>query len=171
MLLPRILTAVVGIPLILFFIHLGSLPFLVFVLAVTALASYEYGAVLSTGGIGVHRWLVVLSGLLLTTAVGVSPASLDAETAGRLPALALTLVLAMALLRELFRKEHSWERAANSVFGVIFIAWTLSHLLWIRNLRPAGASLTYLLFVLVWVSDIAPTPSAFVGDAMPWHPR
>lgn len=153
MALTRVLTAAVGIPLVLLLVHVGSFPYLVFILAVTGLALFEYGAVLSAGRVPNQRWLLIGAGLLLAAAVGLFPPSLDPESRGRVPALALTLVMAAAVLRELLRAEHSWERAALSVFGVLFIAWPLSHLILLRGLRPGGEGLTYVLFALVWAAD------------------
>lgn len=160
MLLPRVGTAVVGVPLILFLVHLGSVPFLVFVVAVSGLACWEYGTVLAAGRVPTQRWLVVLSGMALTAGAGLSTASLSPETAGRLPALALTGVVAAAVLRELLRRDHDWQRAANSVFGALFIGWGLAHLVWLRGMRPDGAALTWLLFLTIWLSDIA---AYFIG--------
>ena len=153
--LPRILTALVGIPLVLLLVHLGSFPYVVFILAAVGLALFEYGAVLSAGRVQNQRWLLVFSGLVLAAAVGFFPPALDPELRGRIPAIALTLVISLGVLRELFRKDHSWDRAAMSVFGVLFIAWPLSHLMLLRALRPGGEALTYILFACIWASDTA----------------
>src|SRR5262249_35782824 len=40
-------------------------------------------------------------------------------------------------------------------FGLIYVAWPLSHLLLIRDFRPKGDAVTYFLFVVIWVADIA----------------
>ena len=39
-------------------------------------------------------------------------------------------------------------------FGLFYVAWSLSHLLLLRDLRPHGLVLTLFLFILIWVADI-----------------
>ncbi|MDE2292584.1 MAG: hypothetical protein KGL53_10925, partial [Elusimicrobia bacterium] len=68
MLLPRILTAVVGIPLVLYLVHMGGLAYWVFASGLAALALYEYATLLWLGGRGVQRWLAVLGGAAVAAA-------------------------------------------------------------------------------------------------------
>lgn len=152
MLLPRVLTAAVGIPLLLYLIHLGNLPYLALVVGISALCCYEYGLVLWLGGRGVQRTLTTLGGGLLALAVGLSVDARSPQETGLLH-LALTGVLASALLRELLRREHSLDRAALTVFGAVYIGWTLGHLVLIRRLSPGGEALSAALFVSVWATD------------------
>ena len=62
MLLPRVLTAIVGIPLMLFLIHWGGLSFALFTTAIAALALYEYGVLLLLGGKPAQRLTAALCG-------------------------------------------------------------------------------------------------------------
>lgn len=162
MLIPRVLTALVGIPALLYFMHLGGLSYWMLVTAIAALALYEYATVLWLGGRGVQRWLTVLGGTFVAAAVGLDGAPWPVKG---LPALALTLVTAAAVMRELLRKEHSLDRAALTVFGVMFVGWGLGHLPLIRALER-GESWTYLLFVAVWVCDSA---AYFAGRGLGRH--
>ena len=65
MLLPRILTAVIGVPLILAAIHFGGLVYMAFVAGVTLLCLYEYGLVLRAGKKPVHILSLMIFGLLM----------------------------------------------------------------------------------------------------------
>ena len=150
MLLPRVLTAVVGVPLLLFLIHWGGLSFDVFVAALAALCLYEYGVIVTLGGKGVHR--------LLTAACGAGLALCQALGGPLEPALAA--VVAFVLLRELFAAQHDLERAALTLFGAIVLGWMPAHLASLRDLRPYGEKLTFMLFVSVWVCD---TVAYFAG--------
>jgi phosphatidate cytidylyltransferase len=40
-----------------------------------------------------------------------------------------------------------------TLLGVFYVAWSLSHLLLIRDLRPGGREITFLLFAMIWASD------------------
>lgn len=145
MLLPRVLTAVVGIPLLLGLIHRGGLSFAVFVAGISALALYEYGVILEIGRRPVQRWLVIVLGtaLALCQAVG-GPAA---------PAFALAVVVVM--LREMAGSPHSLDRLALTLLGVLLLGWMPAHLALIRDFRPYGERLTFMFFVSVWVMDTA----------------
>ena len=75
MLLPRILTALVGIPLVIAAIYFGGIFFMVFVFAIIMACLYEYGLVLLKAEKPVSRTGLMIGGLLMTIAA----------VAGRLP--------------------------------------------------------------------------------------
>jgi phosphatidate cytidylyltransferase len=144
-LLPRILTAAVGIPLLLYLVHAGGLAWAAFVTAVCILCAYEYGLILAAGGRPVQRWVLLLCGALLALSV-----ALDGPSQA-----VLTAVIAAILLREMFSKVHSLERLAFTLLGVLLLGWMPAHLARIRDLRPDGEKLTFMLFVAVWLTDTA----------------
>ncbi len=41
-----------------------------------------------------------------------------------------------------------------TLLGIFYVAWSMSHLLLIRDLRPGGREITFMLFALIWVEDI-----------------
>lgn len=145
MLLPRVLTAVVGIPLLLFLIHWGGLSFDVFVAGVAALCVYEYGVILAIGRRPTQRWLAVVcaAGVALVVSLGGPVAPVAAA------------VVAAVMLREMASAEHSLDRVALTLFGVFFLAWMPAHLALLRDVRPYGERLTFMLFVAIWVMDTA----------------
>jgi phosphatidate cytidylyltransferase len=156
MLLPRVLTAAVGIPLLLFVIHAGGLSFAVFMAGISALALYEYGVILQMGRRPVQRVVVVICGALL--------ALLQALGGPAAPAAALIIVVVM--LREMANKEHSLDRLSLTVFGIVLLGWMPAHLAMIRDCRPYGEKLTFMFFVAVWVMD---TAAYAVGKTMGRH--
>lgn len=155
MLLPRVLTVVVGVPLLLWLIHVGSLPFVVFVVAVATAALYEYALLLWVGGRGIQRVTCVVGGGLLALAVALGSPGPGRAMQGGLPGMLITAIVLAAMFREMLRAEHSMDRAALTLFGVFFIGWTLAHLALIRDLRPYGEVYTFLLFVTIWIMDTA----------------
>ncbi len=145
MLLPRILTAIIGIPLLLFLIHWGGYSFAAFIVAIAALSLYEYGTILAIGGKPSQRVLAVVAG-----------AALAAAQALKFPiGAAVAAVLAAVLLREMFSRQHSLERIAYTLVGVLALGWMPAHLASLRDMRPWGERLTLMLFVSIWVMDIA----------------
>lgn len=166
MLLPRVLTALVGIPLIAWLVHLGSLPFLGFVLVVIALCLHEYGTALALGAKPVQRFWTVFGGL--AAALACLADAFSPEPAAR-AALVLTLTLLPigAILLELSDRERSLERLGLTMFGIYFIGWNLAHLVLIRELRPHGEVLTWWLLITVWVMD---TAAYFGGRALGRRP-
>jgi phosphatidate cytidylyltransferase len=161
MLLPRVLTAAVGIPLLLYLIHLGNLPFIGLTVGLAVLALQEYSLMLWVGGRGVQRLLTVVGGGAVTLAVATAGA--DRPAGPGIVYLTLSAVIITAMLSELLRREHSLDRAAITVFGVMFIGWTLGHLVLIRGLQPHGRELTFLLFIAVWNCDSC---AYFAGRAL-----
>ncbi len=157
MLFPRVLTAVVGIPLLLWVIHRGGLPFTVFTVGVVVLSLHEYGVILCLGRRPLQTWTAVLAGGLVALAV-----------AWELPLVpVLALVVVGTVLREMASREHSLDRLGLTFFGVLFFGLTLPHLSLIRDLRPIGEKAAFLLFVTVWVMD---TAAYAVGKAVGRHP-
>ncbi|MBI3552911.1 MAG: phosphatidate cytidylyltransferase [Elusimicrobia bacterium] len=153
MLLPRVLTAVVGIPLLLLVIHWGGLAFAVFTAGISALALYEYGVILEMGRRPVQSVLAIVLGtaLALCQALG-GPVA---------PAAALMVVVVM--LREMASRPSSLDRAALTVFGAVLLGWMPAHLALIRDIRPYGERMTFMFFVSVWVMD---TTAYFVGKTL-----
>lgn len=157
MLLPRVLTAIVGIPLLLYLIHAGGIAFSVFIVGVAALCCYEYALVLRLGGRPVQ--------FLPTVFVGAALAAC-AALGGPL-GLVLTGGVALIALVEMFSPVHSMDRAALTLFGAAFAGWMPAHLALIRDMRPHGEAFLAMTFVTVWCMD---TAAYAVGKSIGKHP-
>lgn len=143
--LPRVLTALLGIPLLLFFIHWGGLTFSLFVVTVAVLSLYEYGMILRLGGKPVQRFNAVAGGGLLAACSALKgPLSL-----------AVCLLLSAVLLQEMFSREHCLDRAAATLFGALLLGWMPAHMALIRDIRPYGENLAFMVFVAIWAMDCA----------------
>lgn len=156
MLLPRVLTAVVGIPLLLYLVHAGGVAFGVFMTGVSALCCYEYAMVLRLGGRPV-QWVPTV---LVGSALGACAAF------GGPLGLTLTLGAALVALVEMAMPTHSLDRAALTLFGAVFAGWMPAHLALIRDMRPHGEALLFMTFVTVWCMD---TAAYFAGHAFGRH--
>jgi len=145
MLLPRVLTALVGIPLLLWLVHAGGLAFGVFMTGVAALCCYEYALVLQLGGRPVQPILTILFGAALAACAAF----------GGPVGFVLTAGIALVSFVELSSGVHSMDRAALTVFGALFAGWMPAHLSLIRDLRPHGEAFLLMTLVSVWCMDTA----------------
>jgi phosphatidate cytidylyltransferase len=142
-LLPRAATAAVLAPSLIGLIHVGGWPFAGLVTAIAGLSNMEYGKLLLSGGRPVQRAMAIVSGslLALAPALGVPLAPVLAASA------------AGAVLTELFRKDHNFERAALTLFGAVMFGFLPAHLILVRAWSPHGEALAYWVFTSAWVSD------------------
>lgn len=166
MLLPRILTALVGLPLVLAAIYFGGVFYMAFVIAIIILCLYEYGLIMLTAKKPISRLSLIIFGIVMTIAAlaGRLPFTLDYPS--NLPGFFMALTLAGIFLVEILTPNRSIERVANTLLGVILIPWTLAHLINIRFVEPYGMYFTFIMFITVWVSDSA---AYFVGRAIGKH--
>ncbi|MBI5246562.1 MAG: phosphatidate cytidylyltransferase [Elusimicrobia bacterium] len=145
MLLPRVLTALIGIPVMLFLVHAGGMAYGIFVAGISALCCYEYALMLRLGGRPVQ--------FVPTVALGAALAAC-ASLGGPL-ALVLAGGAAFVVLVEMAAKVHSLDRVALTLFGALFAGWMPAHLALIRDLRPHGEAFAFLTFASVWAMDTA----------------
>jgi phosphatidate cytidylyltransferase len=156
MLLPRFLTALVGLPLLMGAIYFGSLPFFFLILGITFLALREFYFLAEENGYPVSQWLGTGFGLLLVVSVFLNGTTFGEVTQNQLTAAVLSIVVIVLAVRSLSKgpSETLLSEWAVTFYGIIFVAWSLSHLLLIRDLRPEGQSATFMLFVMIWAEDI-----------------
>ncbi len=154
MILPRILTALVGIPLVIASIYYGGIFFMAFVAAITLLCLYEYGVILFTAKKPVNRVSLIIFGFLMMIAatVGTLPV-VEGSAAVYLPNFFIALTLFGVFFVEILSKKRSLERVANTFLGVMLIPWALVHLVSMRAIEPYGEYFTYILFITIWVAD------------------
>ncbi len=155
MLLPRIITALIGIPLALFLVHQGSFPYLAFIFLVIILALYEYRLVLRMGGKHVQAVPLFLFGIMLAAVSAFDRSQARPPGGDNLIPLAITLAVIGCFVWEIFSKKRSLERISLTLLGIFFVSWTLIHMFHLRDLRPYGEYITYLMLVSVWIMDTA----------------
>lgn len=167
MLLPRIITAVIGVPLILAAIHFGGLVYMAFVAGVILLCLYEYGLVLRAGKKPVHILSLMLFGLLMAAVAILGRAQIPSlELPDNLYPLSISIVLFGVLFIEVLTPRRSWDRVSNTFLGVFLIPWSLAHLINIRDIPQYGEYLTLFMIVTVWICD---TGAYFTGRFVGRH--
>lgn len=156
--MPRVLTAVIGVPLILLLIHTGGLPFSVFIGAASMLSLMELFSLLDKAGFGARRLIGYPAAVLLFISF-ILPASADTRLKIQLhePALlgfALSAaVIAMTVAEIFYVKTRSLARCASTLFAVLFATWPLAHVVLLRELIPLGKEWCLFLFVTIWATD------------------
>ncbi len=161
MLLPRIITAIIGLGVILPAIHYGGVFYMVLVAGIIALCLYEYGLVLTAGKKPVHRFSLLFFGMLMAVAAVLGRTHFNGlELPDNLYPLAMSVIIFGILFVEILTPHRSWDRVCNTFTGVFLIPWALAHLINIRDIANCGEYLTYFMFITVWVSD---TGAYFTG--------
>jgi len=169
MLLPRIITAILGIPIILIAIKFGGIPYFILITGIIFYALSEYFLLIKQGSYESHPAIGYLGALLVLLSIYFNTSTKINFSSGNYSiSIAVTFVLIMLFFIELvFRTvKGSISRMSITLFGIFMICWTLSHLLLIRDIRPYGEQYTFYLFLLIWSVD---TAAYFVGVKLGSH--
>lgn len=146
--LRRVLSALVILPpFLLILLYAPVEIFSLLVLAVSFLALYEYGNLLKQAGKPIARGACYLSAIALTSAAYL----------GGWPWLSPALMLALSLLTltaiaSAQDASGKFAMALHGVFGVLGIAWCLSHFVVVRGMQAGQWYLLYMC-ATVWVND------------------
>jgi len=157
MLLPRVITAIVGIPLVLLAIWYGGIPYLILIGGVIFFSLREFYFLARIKGYPASRYLSPVLGVFLSLVIFLSNSAYLASRTSWLSPLSVIFILWIFLLIEIVRQkpENSIERLSLAFWPIIFIGWSFSHLLLLRDIRPFGREYTLFLFVLIWLLDTA----------------
>ena len=158
----RIASALVLLPpLVLFLLYASPGLFLILVLIVIGLSLREYFHLLQHVHLSVCTYVTWLAAFAL---------AMTAHLGGDARWLSITLFLSMVALTisvmlTASQAAHFFPMLVYSVFGVLFIGWTLSHLILLR-LLPAGPWYMLFLCAVVWVGDSA---AMYIGKSLGHH--
>ena len=155
MLLPRVLTALFGIPVVLLLIRAGGPAYAAFVFAIIAVCLYEYATMMRLGSKPVQAGALYVFGLLLPLALYFDRYGAGLPGANNYSGFFVSLTVIGVMTWELFSPKKYLERMGLTLLGIFMISWCLFHLSAIRDLRPAGLWLTLLLIITVWIMDTA----------------
>jgi phosphatidate cytidylyltransferase len=157
----RIASALVLLPpLVFFLLHASSGLFLILVLMVIGLSLREYFHILQHVRLSVCTSVTWFAALALPIMAHFGDARWLSLT------LFLSLVaLTLSIMLSATHAAHFFPMLVYSVFGVLFIGWTLSHLILLR-LLPAGPWYMLFLCAVVWVGDSA---AMYVGKSLGQH--
>ncbi|MGC9069915.1 MAG: phosphatidate cytidylyltransferase [Elusimicrobiales bacterium] len=151
MILPRVITAVFGIPIVLTVVYIGGIPFLLFVMFVIIASAWEYYIMMKLSSKSADFFSLFISSATIPIAFYLNG---DAPSYNFIT-MVISFCVILPFFVEVFRKEWSLERIAYTYIASFFISFTLSHLILIRDIPSNGRFFTYILFISVWICDTA----------------
>lgn len=156
MLLPRIITAILGIPIILFSIYYGGGVFLILLCIILLYMLREFVYMSNSAGYEVSWLLVFITGFVIFFSVVFEPLQFN-KYALYLTSINITVVMLLFFIVEIFRQKPVGAIGRISVgFTVpMLLSWALAHLYLIREIRIYGMKFTYILFITIWIIDNA----------------
>lgn len=146
----RIISALIGIPAWIFIIHQGDILLAFSVMILVILGTYEFKGMLK--GINVFLGPVIIAELVfIWGAWSQSPYWLELGIG-----LCFLLVLFLAIVKY---PELKIEDLAANFFILIYVGWSLTHIILLRN-TINGALIVIYLFIVIWSTD---TGAYFAG--------
>lgn len=160
MLLPRFLTTLVGVPILLLSIWWGQLPFFLLMTGVILLGLHEFYTLAESASWPVSKRLGLAAGFIFLLAIALFGTRMgwDKPVKAEIffsPAV-LSFLMAVLVIFHLFvrSRENAFIDIAITWFGLFYVVFSLAHLILIRDLRPEGMLYTFFLFLVTWVLDV-----------------
>ncbi|HAV43277.1 TPA: hypothetical protein DCX15_04605 [bacterium] len=126
-----------------------SIPFLVFITAVIILAFSEFYSLVEKRGFKAYRYLGMLLGGFVIVISG-----MGFNSGLAFDGFIISLGVILYLLGRSYGKGRMAGSLAISLAGVIYLGWTFSHLIWLRNLEN-GQHYLFMCFAITWGIDIS----------------
>lgn len=156
---PRLLTGVLGVPLVILTVYLGGVSFALLVFLVSVFACYEYLSMAKRSGYENDVFTGLLASIILPVGVFLDGKGVAARSGYPFTSLFLFIILLIFFVREFFKFDRfSLVRILVKTFGVFFISWSLLHIALIRDVH--GREWCYFLIVTIWFAD---TFAWFIG--------
>ncbi len=153
MLKTRVLSALVGLVLLIAVLYLGSITLGIAVSLIAAIGLYEfYNSVGKLKGVNPIKGLGYLS-IVPLVLLGLEPAGLYKLDLGLLTGISVILVIFLGMTVIVFgHKKYNIIDAAITAFGIAYVPFLLSFLILIRNME-FGSLLIWLIFIGAWGTD------------------
>ena len=150
--IPRTLTMIVGVPIILGCVYFGGIPFLIMSLVLALIAVNEFYNLMMKKGLFPAYYV---GNLITTFFIVFAYYALKRDWEPAHSAI-LTLAAAIAMIAGVFlkREKDTIVDVAVTVLGMIYVGWFFSYLIFIRSLTEHGGYLFFLIFT-IWAMDIA----------------
>ncbi len=158
----RLITAILFIPTLILITKIGGLYFLTLIELGIFVGTYEFYEILRAKGMKPYKKIGIASAIILGVIAYFQSYVFTYFV--------FTLLIMLLSTSELFRKEQ--DRAINhiatTIFGILYISWLFSHLVFLRELptvtgKPYNLGFSYVLipFLVAWGYD---TGAYFAGS-------
>lgn len=151
-LLLRISSAIVGIPVFVLFLFLGNIYLASFIFALIILGSFEFKNFMIKGHNNINIIPVILGEVIFILGITYNWENWLSLGIGA------TFFTSLLIMLKKYPKIKINSIALN-LLNLIYVGWTLVHILLIRNLSE-GFLLLLLLFIIIWATD---TGAYFTG--------
>jgi phosphatidate cytidylyltransferase len=161
--LKRVASAVVLLPIfLLIVVKAPASLFNALVVAASAAALWELVRLMEHAGRPIDRGLALVAGTAVTAAFA---ASRLLEPLA-LPTFALLLAVLAVLAAPVWRGRPEAERAANTLFAIMYVGWLLGFGILLHHTSPLGDQLVLLVVGVTWVGE---TAAYLVGSTLGRH--
>ncbi|MGI6586836.1 MAG: phosphatidate cytidylyltransferase [Gracilibacteraceae bacterium] len=151
----RILSALLGIPLIMLVLYFGGLYLYIFAAAVSLIGLFEYYRAMSNINIHTNKVFGYIS-VALYYIMFLLPITFNR------PGFLIALSVITLLTCEIIRQKDSIAEISVNILGITYIPFLFSHILFIEKLKY-GNVLVWLPFLTAWFTD---TSAYFIGIYM-----
>lgn len=155
MLRTRVLSAILGIPLIVFILYFKGPYLFLFVSAVSLVGLYEYYKALSNISIKTNRIFGYIT-VIIYYMMFLMPITFDR------PGFIVAFSVMALFTIEIVTQKHNTSEIAATLLGIVYIPFLFSHMLFIEKL-DYGDIILWLPFLTAWFTD---TFAYFVGVYM-----
>ncbi len=155
MLRTRVLSAVLGIPLILFVLYFRGLYLYLFVAAVSIVGLFEYYRAMSNIRINTNKIFGYIT-VIIYYLMFLMPITYDR------PGFIVAFSVMALFTIEIITQKHNITEISITLLGIVYIPFLFSHLLFIEKLKY-GNIILWLPFLTAWFTD---TFAYFVGVYM-----
>lgn len=147
----RIISALIGIPVLILLAYFGGIPLVIFVVLIAVVGLYELQRIYRRMHFQIPQFLVYGSAFLFPLLAYFTPGG--REGGFLFTGMILMLILHLMLLVFAFPRFNMSDLAA-SYLGSCYVSVLLSYLILIRKMIPYGFPLLLLVFLLTWACDI-----------------
>lgn len=154
MLLPRLITAILGIPIVILCVYYGGGLYFVFILIILLYMTKEFCYMVNKAGYDVSVLFCFLVSIFIFLAIIFEPLQFN-KFSLYISSIIITFLIFLSFLIEILKQKPlgAVGRISVSFFIPMIFAWSLAHLYLIRDIKNYGQSLTYTLFFSIWISD------------------
>lgn len=151
----RVLSALLGIPLILFVLYFRGPYLYLFTAAISLAGLFEYYRALESKSVYTNKTLGYLS-VIVYYLLFLLPVNFER------PGLLIAISVIASFTYEIITQKHSIPEISINIMGIAYIPFLFSHLLFIEKLKY-GNIILWLPFLAAWFTD---TSAYFVGIYM-----
>lgn len=165
----RIISAAIGVPAIFVVVNYGTfLHFFILVSIVLIVGLIEFYGMMMRGGRPCFKEWGIICGWLISLSIFLGEFEKTASGERLIVYLTITMIIISVMIYRLFPMDGfklTIEGLSNTLFGILYVGWLMSHLILLRGVHD-GKILIFYVLIVTWVGD---TTSLYVGTALGKH--